>query len=105
MGYPLEVGEDCTVGHNTILHGCSIGEDSLIGMGSVVLNGARIGRGCLVGARALVTEGKVFADFLSSSVRRQRRSACLTKRKCAALVLQPGIMWRNRGGCGRTDTD
>jgi carbonic anhydrase/acetyltransferase-like protein (isoleucine patch superfamily) len=62
MGYPLEVGEDCTVGHSAVLHGCTLGAGSLIGMGSVVLNGARIGRGCLIGARALVTEGKSFAD-------------------------------------------
>jgi carbonic anhydrase/acetyltransferase-like protein (isoleucine patch superfamily) len=62
MGYPLEIGEDCTIGHNAILHGCAIGDGSLIGMGAVVLNGARIGRGCLVGARALVTEDKVFPD-------------------------------------------
>ena len=62
MGFPLTIGEDCTVGHNAILHGCTIGDGSLIGMGSVVLNGARIGNGCLVGARALVTEGKEFPD-------------------------------------------
>ncbi len=62
MGFPLEIGEDCTVGHNAILHGCAIGDGSLIGMGAVVLNGARISRGCLVGARALVTEGKSFPD-------------------------------------------
>jgi carbonic anhydrase/acetyltransferase-like protein (isoleucine patch superfamily) len=63
MGSPLAVGEDCTIGHHVILHGCAIGEGSLIGMGAVVLNGAKIGRGCLVGAGALVTEGKTFADF------------------------------------------
>ena len=63
MGFPLEIGEDCTVGHNVILHGCRIGDGSLIGMGAVVLNGARMGRGCLVGARALVTEHKVFPDY------------------------------------------
>ncbi len=62
MGYPLDIGDDCTIGHNAILHGCAIGEGSLIGIGAVVLNGAKIGRGCLVGARALVTEGKAFAD-------------------------------------------
>jgi carbonic anhydrase/acetyltransferase-like protein (isoleucine patch superfamily) len=62
IGFPLEIGEDCTIGHNAILHGCFIGAGSLIGMGAIVLNGARIGRGCLVGAGALVTEGKVFAD-------------------------------------------
>jgi len=57
-GFPLEIGEDVTVGHMAILHGCSVGEGSLIGMGAVVLNGARIGPGCLIGAKALVTEGK-----------------------------------------------
>jgi carbonic anhydrase/acetyltransferase-like protein (isoleucine patch superfamily) len=62
MGFPLEIGEGCTVGHNATLHGCTIGDGSLIGMGAVVLNGARIGRRCLVGARALVTEGKAFPD-------------------------------------------
>jgi len=62
MGYPLAIGEDCTIGHNAILHGCTIGDGSLIGMGAVVLNGAKIGRGSLVGARALVTEGKTFPD-------------------------------------------
>jgi carbonic anhydrase/acetyltransferase-like protein (isoleucine patch superfamily) len=62
MGYPLDIGEDCTIGHNVILHGCTVGDGSLVGMGAVVLNGARIGRGCLVGARALITEDKVFPD-------------------------------------------
>src|SRR5450755_1951962 len=62
MGFPLEIGEDCTIGHNAILHGCAIGAGSLVGMGAIVLNGARIGAGCLVGAGALVTEGKTFPD-------------------------------------------
>lgn len=62
MGYPLDIGEDCTIGHGVILHGCSIGHASLIGMGATILNGAKIGRNCLVGANALVTEGKVFPD-------------------------------------------
>jgi carbonic anhydrase/acetyltransferase-like protein (isoleucine patch superfamily) len=61
-GYPLDIGADCTIGHNAILHGCQIGEGSLIGMGAIVLNGARIGRNCLVGAGALVTENKSFPD-------------------------------------------
>jgi len=63
MGFPLTVGVDVTVGHHAILHGCTVGAGSLIGMGATVLNGARIGGGCLVGANALVTEGKVFPDF------------------------------------------
>jgi carbonic anhydrase/acetyltransferase-like protein (isoleucine patch superfamily) len=62
MGFPLTIGPACTIGHNVVLHGCTIGANSLIGMGAIVLNGARIGRNCLVGASALVTEGKEFAD-------------------------------------------
>jgi len=62
MGFPLTIGEECTVGHMAILHGCTIGDGSLVGMGSVILNGAKIGNGCLVGAKALVTEGKEFPD-------------------------------------------
>ncbi|MGL4729192.1 MAG: gamma carbonic anhydrase family protein [Bosea sp. (in: a-proteobacteria)] len=62
MGFPLSIGADCTIGHHAILHGCIIGENSLIGMGATVLNGAKIGRNCLVGANALVTEGKEFPD-------------------------------------------
>ena len=62
MGYPLTIGDDCTVGHNAILHGCTIEEGSLIGMGAVLLNGAKVGRGSLVAARALITEGKSFPD-------------------------------------------
>lgn len=61
-GFPLTVGADATVGHMAILHGCTIGEGSLVGMGATVLNGAVIGRGVLVGAGALVTEGKSFPD-------------------------------------------
>ena len=61
-GFPLTIGPDVTVGHRAILHGCTVGEGSLIGMGATVLNGARIGAGCLVGANALVTEGKTFPD-------------------------------------------
>jgi carbonic anhydrase/acetyltransferase-like protein (isoleucine patch superfamily) len=61
-GFPLKIGENCVIGHNVVLHGCSIAANSLIGMGAVVLNGARIGRNCLVGAGALVTEGKEFPD-------------------------------------------
>ena len=61
-GYPMTIGADCTIGHHAILHGCTIGEGSLVGMGATVLNGARIGRSSLVGANALVTEGKEFPD-------------------------------------------
>lgn len=62
IGMPLTVGENVTVGHKVMLHGCTIGDESLIGIGAVVLNGAKIGKNCLVGAGALVTEGKEFPD-------------------------------------------
>jgi carbonic anhydrase/acetyltransferase-like protein (isoleucine patch superfamily) len=59
-GFPLDIGEDCTIGHMVMLHGCTIGSGSLIGIGSIVLNGAKIGEGSLVGANTLITEGKEF---------------------------------------------
>lgn len=62
MGFPLSVGAHVTVGHQAMLHGCTVGEGALIGIQAVVLNGAVIGRDCLVGAGAVVTEGKVFED-------------------------------------------
>lgn len=62
MGFPLSIGANCTIGHKAMLHGCIIGEQSLIGMGATVLNGAKIGRNCLIGAGALVTEGKEIPD-------------------------------------------
>lgn len=61
-GFPLTVGKNVTIGHQAMLHGCTIGEGSLIGIQAVILNGARIGKNCLVGAGALVTEGKEFPD-------------------------------------------
>jgi len=62
MGYPLSIGEGCTIGHKAMLHGCTIGNNTLIGMGATVLNGARIGSDCLIGAGALITEGKQIPD-------------------------------------------
>jgi len=62
MGYPLDIGNNVTIGHQAMLHGCTVGDGSLIGIQAVILNGARIGKGCLVGAGALVTEGKEFPD-------------------------------------------
>ncbi len=61
-GYPLTVGPGCTIGHKVMLHGCTIGTNSLIGMGATVLNGARIGDNCLIGAGALIPENKVIPD-------------------------------------------
>jgi carbonic anhydrase/acetyltransferase-like protein (isoleucine patch superfamily) len=87
MGSPLTVGEECTIGHNVILHGCTIGEGSLIGMGAIVLNGARIGRGCLVGAGALVTEGKTFDDHSLIMGSPARATRTLDKEAAAKLRL------------------
>ena len=61
-GSPLTIGDNVTVGHKVMLHGCTIGDNSLIGIGSVILNGAVIGKNCLIGANALITEGKVIPD-------------------------------------------
>jgi carbonic anhydrase/acetyltransferase-like protein (isoleucine patch superfamily) len=61
-GFPLSIGAHCTIGHLAMVHGCTIGDESLIGMSATVLNGAEIGRNCLIGAGALVTEGKVIPD-------------------------------------------
>ncbi len=61
-GYPLTIGANCTIGHKVMLHGCTIGNNSLIGMGATVLNGAKIGNNCLIGAGALITENKVIPD-------------------------------------------
>lgn len=62
VGSPLTIGAGVTVGHKVMLHGCEIGDNSLIGIGAVILNGARIGKNCLIGANALITEGKVIPD-------------------------------------------
>jgi carbonic anhydrase/acetyltransferase-like protein (isoleucine patch superfamily) len=62
LGYPLTIGADCTIGHRVVLHGCAIGDNSLIGMGAIVMNGAVIGRNSIVGAGALVPEGRAIPD-------------------------------------------
>jgi len=61
-GSPLDIGPNVTIGHMVMLHGCTIGENSLVGIGSIVLNGARIGKNCLIGANCLITEGKEIPD-------------------------------------------
>ena len=62
LGFPLTIGKNCTIGHNVILHGCTVDDDALVGMGSIVMNGARIARGSIVGAGSVITEGKQFAE-------------------------------------------
>lgn len=61
-GYPLTIGENCTIGHRALLHGCTIGDNTLVGMGAVVMSGAMVGANCLIAAHALVPEGKVIPD-------------------------------------------
>ncbi|GAD56383.1 gamma carbonic anhydrase family protein [Limimaricola cinnabarinus] len=90
MGFPLEIGAGVTVGHKAMLHGCTIGENSLIGMGATVLNGARIGRDCLIGAGALITEGKEIPDGslvmgVPGKVIRQLDKAAIAKLRQSAL--------------------
>lgn len=61
-GFPLTIGKNCTIGHKVMLHGCTIGDNTLIGMGATILNGAKIGKNCLIGAGALITENKEIPD-------------------------------------------
>jgi carbonic anhydrase/acetyltransferase-like protein (isoleucine patch superfamily) len=61
-GFPITIGSNCVIGHNVVMHGCTVGDNSLVGMGAILLNGVKIGNNCLVGAGALVTEGKAFPD-------------------------------------------
>ncbi|PTW52106.1 gamma carbonic anhydrase family protein [Rhodovulum kholense] len=93
MGYPLTIGAGCTIGHKAMLHGCTIGENTLIGMGATVLNGARIGRNCLIGAGALITEGKEIPDNslvmgVPGKVVRQLDEAAIERLRQSALHYQ-----------------
>lgn len=85
-GFPLSVGRNCVVGHNVILHGCTIEDGVLIGMGAIVMNGARIGAGCVIGAGAIITEGKQFEprSLLVGAPARMVRT--LTPEQVAALT-------------------
>jgi carbonic anhydrase/acetyltransferase-like protein (isoleucine patch superfamily) len=95
-GYPLTIGEDCTIGHKVMLHGCTIGNNSLIGMGATVLNGAKIGNNCLIGAGALITENKVIPDNslvmgAPGKVVRELNSAAHQMLKASALHYQENM--------------
>ncbi|WP_370211109.1 gamma carbonic anhydrase family protein [Roseovarius sp.] len=105
MGYPLVIGAGCTIGHKAMLHGCVIGDNSLIGMGATVLNGARIGRNCLIGAGALITEGKEIPDGslvmgAPGKVVRALDAAAVDRLKLSALGYQKN-MRRFRDGLER----
>lgn len=86
MGFPLTIGAECTIGHMAILHGCTIGDRTLVGMGASVLNGARIGAGVLVGAGSLVTEGKEIPDRVLVVGRPAKVVRDLTEAEVAGLV-------------------
>jgi len=95
-GFPLTVGKNCTIGHKVMLHGCTIGENSLIGMGATVLNGAKIGKNCLIGAGALVTEGKEIPDGslvmgAPGKVVRQLDEAAINGLRASALHYQENM--------------
>ena len=105
MGYPLVIGAGCTIGHKAMLHGCVIGDNSLIGMGATVLNGAKIGRNCLIGAGALITEGKEIPDGslvmgAPGKVVRALDAAAVDRLKLSALGYQKN-MRRFRDGLER----
>ena len=85
-GFPLLIGANCTVGHAAILHGCTIGDGSLIGMGATIMNGARIGTGCMVGAGALVTEGRDIPDGMLVLGRPAKVARSLTEAEIARLL-------------------
>jgi carbonic anhydrase/acetyltransferase-like protein (isoleucine patch superfamily) len=96
-GVPLTVGADCTVGHRAILHGATIGEGTLVGMGATVLNGAVVGPGSLIGANALVTEGKVFAEgslILGSPARAVRKLDDVERGALLAAAAHYVANWR-----------
>ena len=89
-GFPLTVGAGCTVGHKAMLHGCKVGDNSLIGMGATILNGAKIGKNCLIGAGALVPEGKEIPDNslvmgVPGKVVRELDEAVISKLKLSAI--------------------
>jgi carbonic anhydrase/acetyltransferase-like protein (isoleucine patch superfamily) len=94
-GFPISIGADCVIGHNVILHGCTIGANALVGMGAIILNGARIGAGCLVGAGALVTEGKSFPEKSLIVGAPARAIRTLDDAAAAAIAAGAGFYVRN----------
>jgi len=100
-GFPLTVGPGCTVGHGAILHGCTVGENTLIGMGAIVLNGAVIGRNCIVGAGALVPQNAVIPDgsLVIGCPAKVRRSVTeediAANRRSAAFYVEEGRKYKD----------
>ncbi len=106
-GFPMTLGAEVTVGHHAILHGCTVGDGSLIGMGATILNGAKIGARCLVGANALVTEGKAFSDnslIVGSPAKAIRTLDAAATEKLRAAALHYVANWRRfAAGLRRSD--
>lgn len=107
MGFPLVIGEGCTIGHQAIVHSCEIGDNVLVGMGATILNGAKIGRNSLVGANALVTEGKEFPEgsLIVGAPARAVRSldaAAIEKLRQSAVNYAANFK-RFKAGCRRID--
>ncbi|MCO4839189.1 gamma carbonic anhydrase family protein [Ascidiaceihabitans sp.] len=95
-GFPLTIGTNCTIGHKVMLHGCTIGDNTLIGMGATVLNGAKIGKNCLIGAGALITEGKEIPNGslvmgVPGKVVRQLDDEAIAKLEASALHYQENM--------------
>lgn len=101
-GFPMTVGANVTIGHSAVLHGCEIGDGTLIGMGAVVLNGAKIGKGCLIGANALVTEGKEIPDH-SMAVGQPAKVIRPIDDALAAELIRAAEVYKNRQARYRDD--
>lgn len=96
-GYPVDIGNYVTVGHNAVVHGCTIGDNCLIGMNATILNGAKIGKNCIVGAGALVTEHKVFPDN-SLIVGVPARAVKMIDEKAVELINQNAKQYSEKAG-------
>jgi carbonic anhydrase/acetyltransferase-like protein (isoleucine patch superfamily) len=94
-GFPMVIGSNCVIGHNVILHGCTIGDDSLIGMGAIMMNGVKIGKNSLVGAGSVVPEGKTFPDN-SLIIGSPARAIRTLDEKMAAMILEGADIYVRR---------
>lgn len=94
-GFPLRIGAECTIGHSAVVHGCTIGDRTLVGMAAQVLNGARVGSECLIGAGALVTEGREIPDGVLAIGAPAKVARSLEEDQKAALV-RSATVYRER---------
>ena len=96
-GFPMTIGSNCVIGHKVMLHGCTIGNDCLVGMGAIMLNGSKIGNNCPVGAGALITEGKTFPDnsMIVGAPARAIVAAPSPSAEAARTERRDGVTWRS----------